>query len=524
MNYKQSLPEVLEEAYLHYPDKEAMYDGLSRLTYRELFEDVQQLASGLAQLGIKKGDRVVASLPNWNEFVTIYFGLARLGAILVPCNTRYRKEELDYILEDCRAKVAFIAEETGHLDTLLQYLKASGNGGALEHIVTVRFQKEGHTSYAELLDLGDKRPAPAIAIDPVEDVFSILYTSGTTGRPKGAMLTHKNVVHTSKVSAEFMNCTSDDVFLVAVPAFHVFGMVPGILSAISTAGKIVFMEQFKADKALKLIEQEKISVHHGVPTMFILELNHSEFKYTDLSSLRTGIIAAAPCPVEIVKKIRTEMGCDVVVSYGLTESSAGVTFTSFEDDDLLRSETVGKVMPGAMAKIVDSNRNELAVNEVGELAIKSFGVMKGYFQLQEKTNEVMDHEGWFYTGDLATIDESGYIRIVGRKKEMIIRGGYNIYPREIEEIFYKHPSVLEVAVIGLPDTVLGEVTCAAVKLKPNQQEDEQSMRDYVKGKIANYKIPDHFIFLEDLPMTASGKIKKMALETHVREKLKAILR
>ncbi|ARK29943.1 long-chain-fatty-acid--CoA ligase [Halalkalibacter krulwichiae] len=524
MNYDLSLPEVLEEAYQKHPDKEAIYDGLSRLSYRQLYEDVQLLTSGLSQIGIKKGDRVIASLPNWNEFVTIYFSLASLGAILVPCNTRYRTEELEYILEDCGAKVAFISEDSGHIDTLNHYLKTSTNGKTLEHIITVRFKKDGHTSFAELLDLGQKSQVQAATINPVEDVFSILYTSGTTGKPKGAMLTHKNVVHTAKISAEYMECSSEDVFLVAVPAFHVFGMVPGIMSAISVAGKIVFMEQFKAEKALKLIEQEKISVHHGVPTMFILELNHAEFKNVDLSSLRTGIIAAAPCPEEIVKKIRTDMGCDVVVSYGLTESSAGVTMTSFDDDDAVRSETVGKVMPGAEAKVVDSNRQEVATNEVGELAIKSFGVMKGYYQLPEKTSEAIDHEGWFYTGDLATIDERGYIRIVGRKKEMIIRGGYNIYPREIEEIFYAHPSVLEVAVIGLPDTVLGEVTCAAIKLKPNQQEDETSMKEYIKGKIANYKIPDHFIFLEELPMTGSGKIKKMALESEVREKLKASLR
>ena len=338
------------------------------------------------------------------------------------------------------------------------------------------------------------------------------------------MLTHQNFIYSAEISNEKLLCTSDDVFLIAVPVFHVFGMAPGIMSAIAAGAKIVFMENYKAIHALELIEKEKISVHHGVPTMFILELNHPRFAEFDLSSLRTGIIAAAPCPEEIVRKIRNVMGCDIMVFYGLTESTASITATTFEDDDYIRSITVGRVLPGSEAKVVDSQRGNVPMGEVGELALRGRGITKGYYQMPDQTREAIDEEGWFYTGDLATMDEKGYIRIVGRKKEMIIRGGYNIYPREIEEIYYKHPSILEIAIVGLPDTVLGEISCAAIKLKPGHFEEEESMKDFIKDKVADYKVPDRIVFLDRIPMTDSGKIKKVSLVKVLREQIEVTLR
>lgn len=522
MNYNFSLPEVLQTAYREEPQKEAILDGNKRVTYQELYENVQLLASSLARKGIEKGDRIIVYMPNWHEFVTIYFAIAQIGAILVPSNTRYRREELQYILVNSGAKAIFIGEGIGHFDFLEAY--RNDNVTDLHYIFTVRFNKESHLSYEELLAAGDMHKVPQVSIDPKEDIISILYTSGTTGQPKGAMLTHKNFVHTAAISAKYMHCTSDDVFLIVVPVFHCFGLIPGILTAITVKGKIVLMEEFKAEKTLQLIQQEKISVHHGVPTMFILELNHPSFKKYDLSSLRTGIIAAAPCPEEIVRKIRTEMGCDIVVSYGMTESSTTITMTDFDDDDYLRSETVGRPLPGAEIKIVDDNHEEVPTGIVGEFAVRSYGIMKGYYKMPEKTAEVLDENGWYYTGDLGTVDENGYIRIKGRKKEMIIRGGFNIYPREVEEVLYKHDSVLETAIVGLPDTVLGEVTCAAIKLKPGKKEDEQTMRAYLSDMVADYKVPDHIIFVEEFPLTASGKIKKVILEQELREKLQKVLR
>lgn len=524
MNNLISIPEVLERAYKMNPGKEALYDGYTRVTYRQLYDEVHVIASGLAQKGIQKGDRVIVCLPNWNEFVSIYFGLASLGAILIPCNTRYRSEELMYILQNSGAKAVFVTEDFGHAEFFQHYLKSNGNQNSLEHIFTVRFKKEGYLSFNDLLEIGEKVPCPQVVINPVEDVFSILYTSGTTGKPKGAMLTHQNFIYSAEISNEKLLCTSDDVFLIAVPVFHVFGMAPGIMSAIAAGAKIVFMENYKAIHALELIEKEKISVHHGVPTMFILELNHPRFAEFDLSSLRTGIIAAAPCPEEIVRKIRTVMGCDIMVFYGLTESTASVTSTTFEDDDYIRSITVGRVLPGSEAKVVDSQRENVPIGEVGELALRGPGITKGYYRMPERTTEAIDKEGWFYTGDLATMDEKGYIRIVGRKKEMIIRGGFNIYPREVEEIYYQHPSILEIAIVGLPDTVLGEISCAAIKLKPGHFEEEESMKDFIKDKVADYKVPDRIVFLDRIPMTDSGKIKKDSLVKVLREQIEVTLR
>ena len=321
-----------------------------------------------------------------------------------------------------------------------------------------------------------------------------------------------------------MKCTANDVFFVAVPVFHVFGMVPGILSTISVGARMVLLDRYQAKQSLELIESEKVTVKHGVPTMFILELNHPDFLKYDLSSLRTGIIAAAPCPVEIVKRIRQEMGCEIMVAYGLSETSPTLTMTSFADSDQVRAETVGKALPGAEIKIVNHDRNEVSKGEVGEIACRSFGVMKGYYNLPEKTKESIDEDGWFYTGDLGAIDEEGNLRIVGRKKEMIIRGGYNIYPREIEEVLYKHPDVMEVAVVGLPDTVLGEITCACIKLKPHVQTDEQRLFQFVQNELSDYKWPDRMILLDEFPMTASGKIKKVSLQEQLIHQLKAELR
>jgi acyl-CoA synthetase (AMP-forming)/AMP-acid ligase II len=524
MNSNISIPDILEDAFKKSPEKEALYDGYNRVTYRQLYDEVQAIASGLSQKGIKKGDRVMVCLPNWNEFVTIYVGLASLGAILVPCNILYQSEELEYILDNSGAKAVFIAEETGHFEFFKNHLKTDVNQQSLENIFTVRFKKTGFHSYHDLLELGENVPYTKPFIDPAEDVFSILYTSGTTGKPKGAMLTHQNLIYSGKISNEKLQCTSNDVFLIAVPVFHVFGMAPGIMSGLAAGAKIVFMEKYKAIDALDLIEKEKITVHHGVPTMFILELNHPKFAEFNLSSLRTGIISAAPCPEEIVKKIRHVMGCEIMVFYGLTETSASITATSFDDDDHTRSITVGCALPGSEAKVVNGQRIRVSIGEVGEIALRGPGVTKGYYQMPDKTKEAFDEEGWFYTGDLATMDEKGYIQIVGRKKEMIIRGGYNIYPREIEEIFYKHPSVLEAAIIGLPDTVLGEISCGVIQLKPGHTENEDSMKAFINKKIADYKIPDRILFVDQMPMTASGKIKKAALEEVLREQLKATLR
>jgi fatty-acyl-CoA synthase len=519
-----SVVQLVENALINGPEREVLFDRYSRMSYKELWDQSISLASSLQSLGIQKGDKIAVCLPNWNEFVVIYTAIAHLGAVIVPFNTRYRMDEVEYILRNSEAKMAFFTKEFSGIHHAEQFVQAKKTISHLETLITVRYQAEGLLNYEELLQ---KRSDPfftPVQINPEEDVFSILYTSGSTGAPKGAMLTHSNVVKTGAISAEEMKCTATDVFLVAVPVFHVFGMVPSIISTIASSARMVLMDQYKPKEALEIIQAEGITVKHGVPTMFILELNQTDFRKYNLSTLRTGIIAAAPCPVEIVKKIRSDMGCDIMVAYGLSETSPTLTMTKFDDPDIVRAETVGRALPDAEVKIVNAKRVEMEIGEVGEVACRSFGVMKGYYNMPDKTAEALDDDGWFYTGDLGTLDEQGNLRIVGRKKEMIIRGGYNIYPREIEEVFYTHPDVLEVAIIGLPDTVLGEVSCACIKLKLHAQVDVQSLNDFIKTQIADYKVPDKILIVDELPMTASGKIKKVALQEQLKVELRAELR
>ncbi len=521
---KLSVSQLLENVSRREPDHEVSFDGYFRMTYQELWEKSLSLAGSLNELGIRKGDRIAVCLPNWNEFVVIYIAASHLGAVLVPFNTRYRQDEVEYILENSEAKIAFFTETFSEVNHYDQFTTAIKQVTSLETLITVRFQTYGLISYEQLLEKSKQTSFTPLTIDSDSDVFTILYTSGSTGAPKGAMLTHSNVVNTAIITANAMKCNSDDVFFVAVPVFHVFGLVPSILSTIASGARMVLMEEYKAKQALELMEAERVSVKHGVPTMFILELNQKDFANYDLSSLRTGIIAAAPCPVEIVKRIRKDMGCDIVVCYGLSETSPTLTMTGFDDEDRVRAETVGKPLPGAEVKIVNEHKEMVEHGEVGEVACRGFGVMKGYYNMPEKTSEALDRNGWFYTGDLGTLDQQGNLRIVGRKKEMIIRAGYNIYPREVEEVLYTHPDVMEVAIVGLPDTVLGEISCACVKLKPKAAAKSRTLIEFVKQHVADYKVPDKLLIMDDFPMTASGKIKKVSLQEQLKETMKAELR
>ncbi|MEH7225430.1 AMP-binding protein [Bacillus sp. JJ1566] len=521
---KLSISELLENVYKKDPHHEVSFDGYTRMSYQELWEKSLNLAASLKEIGINKGDKIAVCLPNWNEFVVIYMAVSHLGAVIVPFNTRYRQDEVEYILRNSEAKIVFFTEEFGGVNHYEQFTQAIQRVDSLERLITVRCVKDRHMSYEQLLERVDNHPFSPVTIDSEIDVFCILYTSGSTGVPKGGMLTHSNFVNTAIITDEEMKCMKDDVFFVAVPLFHVFGMVPSILSTIAVGARMVLVEKYNAKAALEITQNEKITVKHGVPTMFILELNHAEFHHYDLSSLRTGIIAAAPCPVEIVKRIRTDMGCDIVVCYGTSETSSTLTMTAFEDDDQIRAETVGKAVPGAEVKIVNEFKEEVAVNEVGEVACRGFGIMKGYYNMPEKTRESLDDDGWFYSGDLGTLDEQGNLRIVGRKKELIIRGGYNIYPKEIEEVLYTHPDVMEVAIVGLPDTVLGEISCACVRIKPNTSPSVEDLLEFVRPKVADYKVPDKLLIMDEFPMTASGKIRKISLQEQLKEKLGAELR
>lgn len=506
--------QLLEHNAAQWPKREALVSGPRRYNFQEILRLAGRCATGLARHGLAKGDRVALIMPNWTEFIITYFAAARLGAILVPLNVRYRRHELEFMLRDSGAKIVVACASFGSFDYIELLKEFQPNLPELAHIVVVGQAQGGPglISWESLLNEAAQTALPPLSLDPKEDLFIILYTSGTTGQPKGVMLTHYNLVTNGLLMAEGLRSTEQDRYLVMVPLFHIFGISACVLAAYGSGACLVLLDLFSPEAALTLVENEQITIHNAVPTMFILELNHPNFSRFNLSSLRTGIIAAAPAPAEIIKHIRKEMGCDVVSSYGLTETSPCLTMTRFEDDDQTRSETVGRALPGVEIKMVNDDAAEVPPGEIGELVCRSNGVMKGYYRLPEATAAAIDRDGWFYTGDLATIDAAGNIRIVGRKKEMINRGGFKVYPREVEDLYYQHPAVMEVAVVGVSDPVLGEKTMVCVKLKPGQQVEATELREFLRGKLADFKLPDFVRFVNEFPMTSSGKIKKVQLK------------
>lgn len=520
MSNKQSIFEVLENSFDRFPNHEAVYDGYRHITYKELYKETECIAAALLKLGVEKGDKVIVCLPNWHEFVIIYFALSKMGAILIPGNPSYQKKEWDNILQITGVKAVFCSKIDEQHEIIIRE-KLMGNIG---HIISVRFSMSNLLSFEELLKLGETESLVNNVAASNDDVFTVLFTSGSTGTAKGVMLTHKNFIYSAANVVNTLECTEDDHFLVPVPFSHVFGLIPGILSVIMSGGRMVIMEKFRADLAIKLITEEKITVQFGVPTMFIMELNDPAAINADFSSLRTGIIAGSPCSESVINRIHSKMGCNIIASYGATETSAGVTYTNL-DDDQIGSGTVGRVIEGTEIKIVDENRKVVPVGTVGELACRGKGISKGYYQMTTITQSFTDSEGWYYTEDLAKIDDNGYVFIVGRKKDLIIRGGYNIYPREIEEIFHTHSKVAEISIVSLPDTTLGEVTCAVIKLTPdNQHETEATMKDFIKDKVAKYKIPDHILFVESFLLSQTGKINKKVLRELCKNRLESVLR
>lgn len=505
--------QLLEHTARQWPEREALVFENRRYNFQKVLELAEHCAAGLAHHGLVKGDRLALIMPNWTEFVIAYFAAARLGAVLVPLNVRYRRHELEYMLSNSGAKIVITCASFGSFDFVELLKELKPNLPDLEHIVVVGQAAggQGLVSWESLLHEAAPGTLPPLSLDPKEDLFTILYTSGTTGQPKGVMLTHYNLVTNGLLMAEGLGSTEQDRYLVAVPLFHIFGISACVLAAYGSGACLVLLDIFSAEAALTLVQNEQITIHNGVPTMFILELNFPNFGRFDLSSLRTGIIAAAPAPAEIIRRIREEMNCNIAIAYGLTETSPCLTMTRFEDDNQTRSETVGRALPGVEIKIINDEGNEAGPDEVGELICRSSGVMKGYFRQVEATAAALTDDGWFYTGDLATLDATGNIRIAGRKKEMINRGGFKVYPREVEDLYYSHPAVQEVAVVGVPDPVLGEKTLACIKLKAGQEVEAGELREFLRGKLADFKLPDYVRFVTDFPMTSSGKIRKVAL-------------
>ncbi|WP_332632357.1 class I adenylate-forming enzyme family protein [Halalkalibacter flavus] len=503
---KLSVSELLTRAVELKPDREALYDLQERITYKQLHERVEKLVGKLIELGVKKGDRVGVCLPNWNETPIIFFAVAKVGGIVVPFNPNYRQNEIDYIIGNSKPKLLFVCEKVKK-NVRLEKLASS-----VERIISVRFEHERTMSFNSLLITNGNNTSitlPEIDID--NDIFCILYTSGTTGAPKGVMLPHRSIVQSGNTLAASLRCTTDDVFIVPAPLFHIFGIACNLMASVAAQSKLILQEKFQPEQTLQLIEEEKVTIHQGVPTMFVMELNLPDFDQYNLSTLRTGMVGAAPCPPDTIRAIREKMGLNLLISFGISETGT-VTITDYDEEEINYLETVGKAIDGVKLKIVNEHREMLPVGEVGEIACKSLGTMKGYYKMEEQTKKVFDEDGWYYTGDLGSLDEKGYLRFVGRKKEMIIRGGYNIYPQEIEGVLAKHPKVLECAVVSYPNEVLGELVCAVIKLKKGESCTPDEIKEYVKTFIATYKVPSKVVFVEEFPVTASGKIQKGKLK------------
>ncbi len=513
--------ELLSSAAARHPEREAIvFDG-RRSTYFELAQRVERLAAALASLEVAPGDHVAILLPNCPEFVETYFAIAATGAVIVPLSTRLGELELERVLRFSDASVLFVARELGGREWADEISRKRASFPELRHVIVVelgvatvaRSLVEQTLSYASLFERGAARFEPPRR-NPVTDVALMLFTSGTTSEPKGVMLSHRNIIGTACNENRALEANERDRFLLAVPFFHVFGAVVGILCATAAAAAMVVLEKFDAERVLALIQREKCTILYGTPTMFVLEMNVPNFDRYDLRSLRTGMIAAAPCPVELIHQIMTRMHCNVLISYGLTETSPALTITRFDDTPEVRAQTVGKALPGIELRVVDEERRELPRGAAGELAARGYANMRGYYKNPELSAEVMDASGWLYTGDMATIDARGYVRLLSRKKDMIKRGGLAIFPPDVESYLYRHPAIKDAAVIGIPDPVLGERSRAYIVRKAGVTLSEPEVLAFCAGQLSDYKIPDQVRFVDSLPLTPSGKINKAALREH----------
>ena len=515
---------LLAAAAARWPDRDAavFIEHGVRWTWRQFLAEVDAFANALDALGLVRGDRIGIWSPNRPEWIVTQFATARLGLILLNVNPAYRLAELEYALSvtGCRAIVTAEGLRSANYIEMLETVRPKLP--ALEFIIrTGPDRRAGLLNYGELLEAGRARPAAPEVPGSCHDPINIQFTSGTTGNPKGATLTHHNVINNARFVAEAMRFSEVDSLCVPVPLYHCFGMVMSVLSCTATGARLVFPgEIFEPSATLAAVAGERCTALHGVPTMFIAELAVPEFASLDLSCLRTGIMAGAPCPIETMKQVLSAMHMsEITIAYGMTETSP-VSFQSAVDDPLeKRVSTIGRVQPHLEVKLVDGDGRIVPVGQTGELCTKGYSVMKGYWGDEVRTREAIV-DGWMHTGDLAVLDAQGYCSIVGRSKDLVIRGGENIYPREIEEFLFRHPKVQSVQVFGVPDQRYGEELCAWIVLKPGQLAEEEEIRIFCTGQIAHYKIPRYVRFVDDLPMTVTGKAQKFVMRDRMIEELK----
>lgn len=537
-----TIGDMFDQTAEKYPDNPALIARQQnvRLTYRELQSAANQCAKGLLQLGFKKGDRIGIWAPNRAEWCIMQFATSKIGVILVNINPSYRLNELEYVLKQSGCSAIIIAaafktsDYTGMLQTLAPELQQCAPGQlkaeklpSLTTVIRIGADKvPGMLSWDELMTLGtpvsDEQLREHQRQQEFDDPINIQYTSGTTGFPKGATLSHHNILNNGYFVARLQGFTPDDKVCIPVPLYHCFGMVMANLGCITHGAAMVYpSEGFEPLTVLQTVQEEKCTVLYGVPTMFIAELAHPDFAKFDLTSLRTGVMAGSPCPTEVMKKVISLMHMrDVEICYGMTETSPVSTQTRLDAPLDKRVGTVGQVSPHLEVKIVDPATGQIVpTDKPGELCTRGYSVMISYWNNPEATMAAIDAAHWMHTGDLATMDAEGYVNIVGRIKDLIIRGGENVYPREVEEFLYTHPKISDVQVIGVPDPKYGEEIVAWVKLNDGAQVTPDEIQEFCKGQIAHYKVPRHILFVENFPMTVTGKIQKYLMRQQTIEEL-----
>ena len=527
----KTIGQMVQEAALNYPDNPALIQPEFKLhqNYRDFYASCRETAKGLMALGISRGDKVSVWATNIPQWVYLQFSLGMIGGILVTVNTNYQSHELQYILEQSDSTTLFLMDsyrDTSFYNTVRDVMPevdsckpghlACAKLPLMKNIVYIGEKENtpGMFKFTDMISMGKTIPDQELeermnSLDD-QDVINMQYTSGTTGFPKGVMLTHHNIVNNARMVGDVMGMTDRDSLLIHVPLFHCFGCVMSTLNCVYHASAMVLLESFDPAKSLQTIASERCTALNGVPTMFVAMLHHPDFDKYDTKSLRTGTMAGALCPEETMNQVRTKMHCsEVVIAFGQTECAPVMTMTRRDDPVNLRVTTVGRLLPDVEGKIIDPETGlETPVNVQGEIVTRSACVMKGYYKMPEETSGDIDKDGWLHTGDLGEVDQNGYFKVTGRIKDMIIRGGENIYPRELENFLYGHPKVMNVQVVGIPDKKYGEQVLAAIQLKNGQKATAEEFIEFCKGKIARHKIPKYWQFVETYPMTASGKIQK----------------
>lgn len=538
---ENTLGGVLDDLSKHNPNGWAVRytDRNYFRTWKELNDEADLIARGMMSLGVKKGDHVAIWATNTPEWILTLFAAAKIGAVLVTVNTNFKIFELEYLLRQSDTKLLVMIggfknnDYVATVNELLPELKTTSGEIESEHLPFLKRvvfagkeTPEGMLNFEDLKILGGDFPVEIYELNKktlnTHDVVNMQYTSGTTGFPKGVMLTHYNILNNGKTIGDGMKFTKNDKLCITVPFFHCFGLVLAMMACITHGTTMVPVERYSPVPVMNAISFEKCTAVHGVPTMFIAMLEHAQFNNFDFSSLRTGIMAGSPCPIEVMKKVIDKMNMrEIVIVFGQTEASPGCTMTTTSDSIDKRVNTVGRAFPGVECKIIDpESGEELPINTPGEFCARGYNIMKGYYKMPEATAQAIDKDGWLHTGDLCTVDEDGYYKVVGRIKDMIIRGGENIYPKEIEECLYTCDKVSDVQVIGVPSEAYGEEVMACVILKEGEEMTEEEVKEFVGARMAKHKVPRYVRFVDSFPTNAAGKIQKFKMREEAIEILK----